>query len=243
MNNKIKTAFDNIHADQETKEVTLMRINQKRHKKTYFKSKLIPAAVALFLTIGACVWGYSSYVTPVTVLSIDINPSLELGINRFDKVVAVYGYNEDGSELKDTLDIKHSNYKSAIDKIMKSASEADDVVSITVCGDNEKQKKNILTIIETISKEKENVLYDSATKEDVATAHEKGLSCGKYKAYLKLLEQGYEITEEEIKDMPMKDIRDRLKKDNDSHNKGDYENGNYGEESNVQGNGHKGEKN
>ena len=31
-------------------------------------------------------------MTPVSAVSIDVNPSIELGVNRFDRVVAVEGY-------------------------------------------------------------------------------------------------------------------------------------------------------
>ena len=31
-------------------------------------------------------------MTPTAYISIDINPSLELGINRFDRIVSVEGY-------------------------------------------------------------------------------------------------------------------------------------------------------
>ena len=81
------------------------------------KRKLIPVAVAIVLLFASCVFGYKIYSTPVTVLSVDINPSLELGINRFDKVVNVKGYNVDGSEFTSDLDIIHQDYKKAIEKL------------------------------------------------------------------------------------------------------------------------------
>lgn len=211
MNDRIKNAFDNIHAEDELKKNTIKYINGKRKTYKPLVYRMVPVAAAFVLMIGVCLFGYTIYSTPVTVLSIDINPSFELGINCFDKIVEVQGYNEDGSEFTSTLDIKHSNYKDAINKIMDSESYTDDVISITVGGKEGKQKESILSNIENISKDKENVYCDTATKEEVREAHTKGFSFGKYKAYLKLLENGYEITEEDIKDMSMKDVREKLK--------------------------------
>ncbi len=231
MNDRIKNAFDSIHAEEEIKNNTIKFINQKRRTKKSFSYKLVPMAAALLLVFGVCLFGYKLYSTPITVLSIDINPSLELGINYFDKVVEVKGYNEDGSELTTALDIKHSNYKDAIDKIMNYDEYTNEVVSITVGGKNGKNKNKILSNIEIISEKDENVYCESATDEEITDAHKKGLSFGKYKAYLKLLENGYEITEDEIKGMSMKDIKDKLKghdkeeNDSQSHDKNENNHG------------------
>ncbi len=217
MNERIKKGFDGIRAEDSLKISTTEYINSKRRERKP-SLKLIPVAVALVLVFASCIFGYKIYSTPVTVLSVDINPSLELGINRFNKVVNVKGYNDDGSEFTSNLDIVHQDYKEAIDKISASFAE-NEVISITVAGKDEDRKKNIYSNIETICKDKENTFCESATEEEVKEAHKKGLSFGKYKAYLNLIENGYQITEEEIKDMPMKDIREKLNKNDNGHSK------------------------
>ena len=245
MNERIKKSFDGIRAEDSLKISTTEYINGKRRERKS-SLKLIPVAVAFILVFASCFFGYKIYSTPVTVLSVDINPSLELGINRFDKVVNVKGYNEDGSEFTSDLDIIHQDYKEAIEKISSSFAE-NEVISITVAGKDENKKKNVYSSIETICKDKENTFCESATEEEVKKAHEKGLSFGKYKAYLSLIENGYQITEEEIKDMPMKDIREKLNKNDKGHGKDETdvsgENGNgHGkgetEVSGENGNGH-----
>lgn len=54
--------------------------------------------------------GYHLYFTPTSIISMDINPSIELEINRFDKVIGVDGYNEDGENLVESLHMLNENY-------------------------------------------------------------------------------------------------------------------------------------
>ena len=58
------------------------------------------------------------YFTPMAAISIDINPSLELSVNRFDRVIAITGFNEDGQALSDALDVKYKNYAQAVEQIL-----------------------------------------------------------------------------------------------------------------------------
>lgn len=216
MNKKIKNAFDSIHAEEKLINNTIEYINKKRgHQKT-FAQRLIPIAASFILVASISLFGYKVYNTSTVVLSVDINPSFEIGVNRFDKVISIQEFNNDGEEFIENIDIKNMNYKEALNTILENKEFANSDISVTVAGKEGKQKKNISIDIESISKEKQNLYCDSATNEEVSEAHTKGLSFGKYKAYLKLIEKGYEITEDEIKDMPMKDIRDKLKKDNEN---------------------------
>jgi hypothetical protein len=42
------------------------------------------------------VGGYAFYNTPINYVSFDVNPSVELGLNFFDKVVSCEACNEEG---------------------------------------------------------------------------------------------------------------------------------------------------
>mgnify|MGYP006964182038 CR=1 FL=1 len=57
-----------------------------------YKRVLSVAACLLLLFLG----GRQFYFIPTVKISIDINPSMELGVNRFDRIVSVEGYNDDG---------------------------------------------------------------------------------------------------------------------------------------------------
>ena len=67
------------------------------------------------------VGGYSIYRRPVSYISIDVNPSIELAINRFDKVVSAKGYNADGQDILQHVPLKNISYMQAIDRLMQDA--------------------------------------------------------------------------------------------------------------------------
>ena len=60
--------------------------------------RLIPAVAAAAVAI-VLVAGIKVYTTPYGTVSLDVNPSIEYTINRFDRVLNVNGINEDGSNI------------------------------------------------------------------------------------------------------------------------------------------------
>ena len=62
-----------------------------------YKRILTTAVCLMVLCFG---WaGYNIYYTPITVISVDINPSVELGVNRFDRVISVSAFNSEADEI------------------------------------------------------------------------------------------------------------------------------------------------
>ncbi len=47
-----------------------------------------------------------AYLTPHSYMSIDINPSIVLELNIFDRVINAHGYNEDGNEIIEQIEVK-----------------------------------------------------------------------------------------------------------------------------------------
>ena len=123
MTDRIKAALDAIHAEEElkqrTQEYLARTLYGKRRRLTPLR-QLRPALAAACLLLVLCLGGSYLYFTPTAFLSVDINPSLELGINRFDRVVSVEAYNEDGQALSDTLEIKYLDYRDALEQIINN---------------------------------------------------------------------------------------------------------------------------
>ena len=145
----------------------------------------------------------------------DVNPSLELGINRFDRIVSVTGYNEDGKALADSLDLKYMDYSDALEALLADQdmevylSDNADVV-LTVAGKSENQSSQILETVESCASSHENVHCHSGDTEEIHHAHNAGLSFGKYQAYLTLKGLDPSVTLEEIQDMTMSQIRELI---------------------------------
>ena len=115
MKRKIQETFDMIHADEKLKDRTRKFLAEaagsSRRRSTVLR--LAPAlCLALSILVGFC--GWQLYFRPVSVISIDINPSLELDVNRFDRVVDVKEYNEDGEKLSESLEILFLNFEDAL---------------------------------------------------------------------------------------------------------------------------------
>lgn len=247
MDNRIKSVFDAVHADNDLKNKTRAFIAQKapRYKTRRALNYCRIFAAVLVLIIFA---GVTLYFTPTADINIDINLSVELGINRFNKVISVNALNDEGRELAKTLDIKYADYDEAFRRILDNKNvEAllsdNEVMTVTVIETNAAESSDILSKIKSCTESYGNVYCHSANFEEVSAAHELGLSYGKYLAFTELKELDPDITPEDISNMTMRQICDKIailsengKNDNPPTSN---ENGHHGNGSNHE-NGHHG---
>lgn len=76
----------------------------------------VAAAAACLLFM---VWGTAfAYYSPQSYVSIDINPSIELEINMFNRVISANGVNDDGAAVLEKLEIKNKSMEFALEMIM-----------------------------------------------------------------------------------------------------------------------------
>lgn len=216
MTGKIKEAFEQIQAENELKEKTKEAILQKTNgyhkvRNGNYKYLVSAFACAVVLLIG----GHWLYFTPTVEISIDINPSIELGINRFNRIVSLESYNDDGQKLIETFDVRFKDYSEAMSQIFAnedivSLLKRDEVMTIAVIGSGNAQSEKVLSNIQSYTEEKHNTYCYYAHSEEVENAHKAGLSCGKYKAYLELKELNPDITVDDIHHMTMREIRNMI---------------------------------
>lgn len=174
--------------------------------------RLAPAAACLVLALLGGNW---LYFTPTATISVDINPSLELAVNRFDKVLSAQGFNEDGQALADTLDLSFADYTDVVEALLATdqvtALLSDNaVLTITVVGGSDSQSARLLSGVETCTAGQENAYCYCAHGADMEAAHEAGLSYGKYQAFLALQALDPSVTAEEVQGMTMRELRDRI---------------------------------
>ncbi len=213
MTDRIKRAFDEVRASDEVKENTL-RFVTRRSRPGFGKRLcgflLVPAALALFLA-GAAAW---LYYTPISVISIDVNPSVELGVNRFERIISVEGFGEDGKALAEKLDIRNMNYEKALseildeDDIASRLSMSETVVISVVSIEDGEQSALIAENVEANTAGTENIYCHHSSYEQVADAHSQGFSYGKYLAFLEAKEDNPELTADEAKDLSMRELHE-----------------------------------
>ncbi len=218
MRDRIRQAFDAVHAEEKLKTDTKNYITGKTreyspHNRTLYRRLAgFAACLLLLLFLGG---GCYLYFVPTAAISIDINPSIELEINRFNKVVQVNGCNDDGKELAAELDIRFLNYSQAVEEILNNPEivdllSQDELLAITVVSDQEQSEK-MLSELQVYTAGNKNVYCCAANSDEVAEAHEVGLSYGKYRAYLELRGLDDNITPEQINDMSMREIWEMIR--------------------------------
>ncbi|HPW41224.1 MAG TPA: anti-sigma factor domain-containing protein, partial [Bacillota bacterium] len=90
-----------------------------KQRRIYPISKRLAGLAACFM---ACIFlstGVYAYCTPYSYVSVDINPSLSLSLNRFERVISVNPLTEDAVDLiKDAKSLKNRNIDAALSEII-----------------------------------------------------------------------------------------------------------------------------
>lgn len=210
MDKRIKSAFNEIKAEQELKTSTKYYLYEKRNSSTKphinLKKKAFAfTAACMVILISSSFFIYS---LPVNAISLDGNDSsVELGINTFNKVVKVtcFGNEEEIS----CLGLRNMNYKDAVATILENTAEYQSSTLTVSCKNIEKGNK----IAEEMRRQQcsdTEVHCHGENRSISAEAHSHGISTGKYQAYLTLKEYEPELTVEEAKNLTMKELRNRI---------------------------------
>ena len=218
MNDKMKKSLDKVRAEEELKNRTKAFLYQKtkgyskgRAKRVHYRH-LVPAfACFLFIMLG----GHWLYFTPTAEISIEISPSIELGVNRFDKIISVRAGNSDGQELAGSLNIKYLDYIEAVNQILMNENVSallsnDEVMTIGVIGSHDAQSAEMLSQLESCTAGEANTYCYYANADEAGKARELGLSYAKYRAYLELQALGSAVTPDELQSMTMREIWDLI---------------------------------
>ena len=212
--NAFQKAMSEIQATEDLKKNTLQYLKEQQEKKSNTRPRqtlrYALAAVCLFLLLG--VGSYSIYREPTSYISIDVNPSIELGINRFGKVVSAEAYNEDGQSILQHVSLKNISYMQAIDRLLADESDQlflqdDSLLVFTVISD---QSHTIMEEIRAneFAQTYETRIYTSDTA-CMEEAHSHEMSFGIYRAYLELSQYDSSVTVEDCHGMTIGEIHIR----------------------------------
>ena len=160
---------------------------------------------------------------PYGVVSLDVNPSLEYTINRFDYVLKVEGVNEDGRELLDQMDSSKLVHRPIGDALTASVQQLEagdwlggesDEILISAGTKEPTHAEKLVSALESGlsgSREDLEVRAVAVSEADIDAAHLEGMSAGRHRVLGELREsEGEAFSAEEWKDRPIRDILHRL---------------------------------
>lgn len=212
MEREMRETFASLHAPEELKNRTRAAVVRQVRR----RRRLRPlAAVACLAVVVVTLGGWRAYFTPAAVISVDINPSVELEVNRFDRVLSLEGRNDDGTALAETLNVRFQDYQTALEEVLSSAAVTDclargEELSIAVVDLTGNGAGEVLSGVEACAAATPGAHCYAADYGDVSDAHSCGLSYGKYSAYLALRALDPTVTVEEVQGMTMSEIRARI---------------------------------
>ena len=221
MNDRIKHSMDTIKATYELKNNTcdFMKAEIAKREKKSFSLRRYAVAVCMLLVILVGGFGGTYYLlmSPVSYISMDFNPSVELALNRFDKVINVKSYNQDGEEIIRNLNLKDKYFTAAIDELLsseklKSYIKEDSLLTFTVISQKEQAILNELK--QCSGYKRYNAACYSENIAGMQTAHENGVSFGKYRAYQELLKYAPDYPMDDFKKLTMSEIQNIIDKYN-----------------------------
>lgn len=195
-------------------------LNEKKRTIPYkFMVRTVAAAAVFVFSIGIG-YGAYSYYTPYSYIDVDINPSVEIVANRYDRILKVEAINDDGAKVLEDQSFKNKPVNFAVEEIIKQASEkgymkeeVTNAVMLTVSSKDESKAQEVEKKVQEAAKDKietsgvkSDVLVEKVTLERRDEARQMDISPGKLVLIERLQEVKPEAQVNEYKDTPVRDI-------------------------------------
>ena len=195
----------------------------------FFKrfKKWIPLAACLVLAILVTAGFLGAKNESYQTIYIDVNPSLEISLNRFDTVSEVNYLNSDAEAALAGVDLIGRSPEEAIELVINElerhgyfTNEAE--LYISTANEDEGSQELLNRLKNHAEKIKGNKNYNvntsSLSKEERDEAKELGISPGKYNVISKIIEKLPSYTVDDLKDLSMSELK-KLEKEANKNNK------------------------
>ena len=195
-------------------EEDIIRTNSIRTLRNNSFIKTIGSIAALFLIAFTFFYQLSYKESAYAVVSLDINPSIQIEVDNNKTILQVEGMNDDGKSI-DFKDLKGLNINEGIQRIKNILLEKnylkenkDVLVAFALVNDDENAdyEKSVFGVIQSTFKS-EKVTYVKGNKKDVKEAKSAGISLGRYE----VLQVADENEKKEIDKAPVKEITELIK--------------------------------
>lgn len=200
---------------------------QKRRKALHFAKGGRIAAIAACLALAAClIGGVADFLRPMAYVGIDVNPSVELTLNRFDIVVGTHALNDDGQQALNEAPCMWRAFADAardLDGAMRAIAGEGAVAEVSIDCDNENRYAALAAQSNNCFGCKGEAHCNRTNAEERQAAHDLSMGVAKYRAYQALQEAGVDITAEECASMSMRELRDLLVRNGGDTSEGEGE--------------------
>ena len=262
---RVKKGFDAIVVPPKLKDETL-RLLLKRDESSEHREPLTEPSVvqpaqskkrlhtrlSRFAAIAACILalavgigGFGAYTTETALVAIELNPSLELGINRFNVVISAEAENEDGELVLDSVSVIGKDFSKALEEITSSEtflSFGSDTafLDISVASNDEQQ------VTQLMSKSESSIeaLPFFGTCRRISSevwdeARAAGMGIKRFEVASELMNLDSSVALEDCKKMSMRELRQKIAQIDPEHPHAWQRSGSSGHESaGMQENGH-----
>lgn len=181
-------------------------------KKLMKYASVVASAAAVFVMIFMGSRFFSS-IKEFAYVDIDINPSIEITINKNENVLKAEALNNDGQILLDAVKIKNKKLTDAVSLLINESKEIgfidsdNNKVILTTALNSDKISQNeneeLISMVSSLKEITDNSGIESKviqlTPKDRKEAIENGLSMGKYYIYTKAIDEGIQMTIDEVK--------------------------------------------
>lgn len=215
MDKKIKEAFDSVTADEELKQKTedylihyIRKNDEKQMAKKNTRKKYIGLAlsfVVIFVFIGSFI-----YRQPVSAVSIDSTSSIEIYFNRFNRMVDIIKYDENGELSSGEINIAHKNFEDVMEEILRDSDSEE--VYVTVASNDEEISTQMMDTLSHHQEMMQNMRVYQSTKEIMSEARETGTSMGRMHAMHQLQEYDTNYSETDIEDESTQELMEAHEK-------------------------------
>ena len=189
------------------------------------KIKILLFTVVILGVIGLGLYSFLSQEN-FRIVTIDINPSAQLVLNKDDKVVDVISLNEEADIVLAGLELENLIVAEAIDKFIDSATltgyideySEENVVLVTAKAETEEERENLEKRILDNINERVNevglsmlVLTRGVTEDIVAGAEVYGINNGKMLLIERAISLNDSLIKEELVEMSIREIQSEIK--------------------------------
>lgn len=189
--------------------------------------KLIASAASIAAVIAVASVSVWAYTTPYSYVSLDVNPSIEYSLNRFDRVLSAEAVNDDGEVILENLDLENKSIEDAVEEtiqeIAKNGYLTDTELGGIVIATSSDDEDTALLLADTLKEEAETTTAEagietevevlSIGKERVEEAKALGVTPGKLNLVEKLQASNpdAEVSIEDWLNKPVKSIMKAIK--------------------------------